>query len=397
MLVFLVTVLAMAISMTTMIPAMQANMTSTIQDYICDVAVLPGEKIDSKMSGLGEWYTLQPKTLSEFLGDIKIGDLSSGYAYVVDTEGTIIYHPVEEKIGQPVQVEEVLALANEAASGFRPDPQVVQYSYNGVNKYAGSFVGEGMGYILIVAADENEILADLNAIMIRGVVGTIIALLICVLLAIGVGNGIVKPIKQATAIVEKLETLDFRDDKTLKKIGKQRDEVGIIGRTIENLQFKLVDVVYNMKDQANHLFEASTSVSDMAQETNMTLEQVKDAVTEVAKGATSQAGETQIATKNVVSMGNMIQEATQQVEDLRSNADAMRVAGENALTSLKELSEINQKTKQAISEITGQIERTNQSVLEIQNATNMITEIAEETNLLSLNASIEAARVGTNG
>jgi methyl-accepting chemotaxis protein len=96
-------------------------------------------------------------------------------------------------------------------------------------------------------------------------------------------------------------------------------------------------------------------------------------------------------------MGNMIEEANEEVEKLNDNAKTMRDASSSAMVILEELSAVNQKTKEAMRDIDGQINVTNESAMKIKAATDIITDIAEETNLLSLNASIEAARAGEQG
>lgn len=127
------------------------------------------------------------------------------------------------------------------------------------------------------------------------------------------------------------------------------------------------------------------------------MEQVEKAIVEIAQGANSQAQETQTATENVIFMGNMIEETNEEVEKLRESMRIMRSAGNTAMDILKDLSNVNQKTKDAMKVIYEQTNVTNESALKIKEATNIITDIAEETNLLSLNASIEAARAGEQG
>lgn len=129
----------------------------------------------------------------------------------------------------------------------------------------------------------------------------------------------------------------------------------------------------------------------------MSVEQVEKAISEIAQGATSQAQDTQTATENIILMGNMIEETSTEVDDLRENARIMRNAGDKAIDILNELNQINQQTKEAVFVISEQTNTTNESALKIKEATDMIADIAEETNLLSLNASIEAARAGEQG
>ena len=170
-----------------------------------------------------------------------------------------------------------------------------------------------------------------------------------------------------------------------------------MAKAIGTLRKELADVIRSITGQSVELHDASNAMNNSAYETSQSVDQFEKAINEIAQGATSQAQETQTATENVILMGNMIEETNNEVEKLRNNARSMRDSGDKALNILAELNNINQKTKEASQTIYEQTKMTNESALKIKEATDIITDIAEETNLLSLNASIEAARAGEQG
>lgn len=96
-------------------------------------------------------------------------------------------------------------------------------------------------------------------------------------------------------------------------------------------------------------------------------------------------------------MGELIEQTVSEIGDLRTVSGKMTESGETALTILNELIAVNETAVRAIELIAKQTDETNAAALKIREATDIITSIAEETNLLSLNASIEAARAGDAG
>lgn len=170
-----------------------------------------------------------------------------------------------------------------------------------------------------------------------------------------------------------------------------------MSRAIAALHSQLIKMVRGLKEQSGNLLEASDSLKTNASETAITVENVEKAVSEISEGASSQAGETQKATENVMLIGNMIVDTSDEVEGLIANAAQMKASGDEATSTLLKLEEINKHAKEAIDIIYDQTNMTNESAMKIREATTLITSIAEETNLLSLNASIEAARAGELG
>ena len=176
-----------------------------------------------------------------------------------------------------------------------------------------------------------------------------------------------------------------------------KDEIGEICRTIKKVREELKVIVSSIKDVSNNLLSESQALSDKTDETSDHVDQMERAIGEIAIGATNQAQETQDASENIITMGNMIEEAVEELDVLSASAKSMKERGEAAIKALRELQATNKKTSSSIDIIYEQTNVTNESAQKIKEATALITDIAEETNLLSLNASIEAARAGEQG
>lgn len=399
--IVLVVVLAVlattALCMWTVIPLVNASQTELIQNYMKDLADITGKALDREIEAVGFEAVMTTDELNYAVGDISVEGMESSYAYVVNADGIMLYHPTTEKIGQPVENDAVKQLLGEVSKGNRPETSVITYEFKGVIKYASYYIGKNMEYIVIITADEDEALAGNTRIMTNSIYSSVFILILCSIIGLIIAIRIVKPIERITAIIAQLADLNFSENKWQAYVNKRKDETGIMGRAIDTLRKELTNVTKKITDYSGNLYDASNTMSSSAQEASLSVEQVEKAISEIAQGATSQAQETQTATENVILMGNMIEDTTTEVESLRVNARAMRDAGNKAIDILEDLNQINQQTKDAIQVIYEQTNTTNVSAMKIKEATDMISDIAEETNLLSLNASIEAARAGEQG
>lgn len=399
----IVLVVVMAVLATTslclgmIIPMVEESLSEVTKHYMIDMTDLAGVNLDREIEALGGETVLTPEGLGNAVGSIDINGMNSSYAYVVGADGTMLYHPTVDKIGQPVENDAVKQVLGEVVKGNRLSTDVIAYEFKGVTKYASYYIGEDMEYVIVVTADESEVFAGITEIVSKSLYGSFFILILCSAIGFLVAMRIVKPIERITAIISQLADLNFVESKWQAYINKRKDETGIMGRAIESLRNALTGVTKNIADHSENLYNASNTMTSSAQEASLSVEQVEKAISEIAQGATSQAQDTQTATENIILMGNMIEETSTEVDDLRENARIMRNAGDKAIDILNELNQINQQTKEAVFVISEQTNTTNESALKIKEATDMIADIAEETNLLSLNASIEAARAGEQG
>ena len=225
---------------------------------------------------------------------------------------------------------------------------------------------------------------------------SVIMLIIVCVLGVFEANSMTKAIVRTKDVVGVLASGDLTarvDEKLLVR----SDEIGDMGRAVKALKDKLNGIVGNLQQSANTLFEAGNGLDEMAKQCSTTTDDVSRAVEEISKGAVSQAEEIQNASSEIVAMGELIENIVENVNDLTETSDTMSKAGSMSTETMLNLSASNDQTANAISNIGNQVRLTDESIKQIGMATELITSIASQTNLLSLNASIESARAGEAG
>ncbi len=341
----------------------------------------------------------------EMVGGLDIMDMEGSYAYIVDRDGVMCYHPTADKIGTPVENEAVKAAVAEIQKGNIPrEVASIRYDYHGAQKYAAYSVTEDGSYIFLITADENTALKSSNEnmkssdeIVLISIFWGGIVMIVCMVIVFFICDIIVRPLKHIAEIAMKFAGLDFREDNSQARLSAKKDETGAISRAVDTLRGHLSGVIGRIEGHSTTVLQTSHLLNENADQIFRAVKQVEQSVQEMAHSATAQAQETQNVMENIVLMGSMIEENNIEMEELHNTAKAMYTASEVAATTLNAMDKVNKKAQEAIDLIYEQTNTTNESAIKIKEATALITSIAEQTNLLSLNASIEAARAGEQG
>ncbi len=257
--------------------------------------------------------------------------------------------------------------------------------------HSGKIIG-----MFFVGEESTEVDAFINR-KIAALTGiSILALLIAFFLVFFAAKKIAASIIDTEKILVSLSEGDLSTTVNPKSL-KRSDELGSMARALERTLSQLRDIINHIQHSADILMKEGTQLGDMASQTSHTTDEISLAVEEVSKGAITQAEEVERATNLVSDMGMKIEQIVQSIDGLYSVAEAMQKAGNEAQNNMNLLKASNEQTNNAIEKVAENVEKTDKSVAVIAEALNLITDIADETNLLSLNASIEAARAGEAG
>ena len=208
-------------------------------------------------------------------------------------------------------------------------------------------------------------------------------------------GGLTKVLHNVREVLLQVSNGQFEDERLVGN--KRRDEFGDLASCTEKLRLKIYDILNDIRHGTEKLTDAVEKLNTTAECTTQAAVSMSESIGQIESTANRQQDGTAQATQDVEATKQAIDEMLLQIDGINHISRDMEHMAKESAAILHELEESSQRAQDTVRDIRSQTDTTNEAVKQIMSVTEYITNIAEETNLLSLNASIEAARAGESG
>lgn len=245
------------------------------------------------------------------------------------------------------------------------------------------------------AGEKQQKVVDALSITVKQLIATAAILnIIFIAILVYVAYIINRPLKKITKEVERLASGDVSTKIESKSILYETNAIADAAKLLQN---KLSEVVSNLETDVSELYTNANSLDTEANSCDTGASQIATAMEELATTATTLANNVQDVNTKAIQMGDNIETIFEDVESLTNHTSAMQTAESNTSKAIKDTLDCTEEASNGIESVNKQMEETNEAIKNIGKAVDLIADITTQTNLLSLNASIEAARAGQAG
>lgn len=321
-------------------------------------------------------------SLTDIISSVQLGE--EGYLFVLDKTEHFISHPTNEA-GSEAEEDFYDKL-------YDSDSGTFDYKYEGEKKLAFA-TNDITGWKIAGTMYQSEVNEAVKPILHSTLAILFIALILGGVTILFIIRSITKPIHQLVDVSEKMSQRDLSVGVEINT----NDEIGTLSESFNRMRENLNEVITEVRDKSHHVAAASEQLSASTEQNTQATEQISSSIQEVAVEMDKQ-------TNSIENSKQMAEEMAGSIRQIAASSDEVSTTAENTMSAVNEGNKALETTvnqmeyiKKNTHDLSNNIQGLGELSGQISNIVDVITEISDQTNLLALNAAIEAARAGEHG
>lgn len=370
----------------------------------------PVKNADGSLKGVIS-ADIQLDVVTNLINASKVG--KTGYSFIVSTTGIIVAHPMNEIIGLSIDYSKVEADNSEQFQNLTPEQKsslkeigeaskaILSAESSGYTEmtlsgkpYATSYTTiPKTNWRLAVTLPKKEMTEAIDKLTVMVSLLVLGLLAITVLVILYSTGSITKPITRLSKMADEMA----HGDLTHRVDINSNDEIGLLAQSFNTMGDNLSKLVNHIRSLTGEVYQTATTMNESAMKTEDIAEQINNAINSLAEGAEQQSGSVSASVGQISQMADSISMISSNISSVNQASEAIGKMVEKGQDAVSLQGNKMVENTHATANVSVAIRSLDEMVKEIGQIVEVIDGIASQTNLLALNAAIEAARAGEQG